>query len=821
MSRFPVVEICSVALGSPDLERSLAFYTSVWGLTEVARAEGIIYLRATGRDHHALSLQQHSAPEVLSITFRVEESSAINLLCASVQLAGGSIVALAHSNLAPDGGTIGTVCTPEGYVLNLIYGDAFHPDDKRSQGLPYRISHVNLNCKDIDGTRSFFERALGFCLTDRSKMMAFLRCNDDHHAVVLADSGVDGMNHIAFMMPDTESVMRGSGRMVDHGYPIGWGVGRHGPGDNVFAYFVDPTGFVIEYTAEVLQVDDTYRVKGPDEWVWPAGRTDHWGIAPPKPDSLVRAQLTIPFAAPTLKRVTMPYKDQSDTTSLQATYDFVIVGFGPVGAVAAGLLGQAGLRTLVVEKSSDIWQIPRAIAIDHEILRVLQNLGIADKVLPYTEPFPASEHFGAEGQLIRRIDAVAPPFPLGYTPTMVFTQPIVEAILRDHAASYPSVTVALRYELTELTQNEDSATLVIAGPGDSSHTVKTRYVIGCDGASSTVRRMTGIKLRDLIFDEPWLVVDVKVNPESLDKLPKTAAQYCNPERPTTFIIGPGNHRRWEIMLNPDEDPRTMEQPEQVWKLLAPWLQPTDGKLWRASSYRFHALLAEHWRAGCVFLAGDAAHQQPPFIGQGMCQGIRDVVNLCWKLAEVFAGRASDALLDTYELERSQHVHTLTSRIKAIGHHICERDPQAAAARDAALLAQGGQAPTVTRQEIVPPLEIGLLATDGKKANGTLFPQPWISTPTGPVRMDTITGMGWRLFVDGRYMTAGVASDIPAIPLGGSGLIEQDGVAAAWFDRFECQAALVRPDQYVFGTANDITHLSVLLQSFEAQLYRPD
>lgn len=302
MSRFPIVEICSVALGTPDLDRSFDFYATVWGLTEVARAEGVIYLRATGRDHHVLALSQHSASEVLSVTFRVADIGAMHRVCASVQAAGGSIVELAHANTGPDGGTVATVVTPEGYVLRLIHGDRFHSNGDRRQGVPYRISHVNLNCQDIDVTRSFFERALGFCLTDRSKMMAFLRCNDDHHAVVLADSGVDGMNHIAFMMPDTESVMRGSGRMIDHGYAIGWGVGRHGPGDNVFAYFEDPTGFVIEYTAEVLQVDDTYRIKGPDEWVWPSGRTDHWGIAPPKPDSLKRAQLAIPFAVPTAKK---------------------------------------------------------------------------------------------------------------------------------------------------------------------------------------------------------------------------------------------------------------------------------------------------------------------------------------------------------------------------------------------------------------------------------------------------------------------------------------------------------------------------------------
>ena len=128
-------------------------------------------------------------------------------------------------------------------------------------------------------------------------MMAFVRCNSDHHAVVVADANVNGLNHVAFLMPDLESVMRGSGRMIDAGFPIAWGVGRHGPGDNVFAYFIDPVGFVIEYTAEVLQVDDDYKFKGPSEWVWPPGRTDQWGIAPPKADHVKVAQVAIPYAS--------------------------------------------------------------------------------------------------------------------------------------------------------------------------------------------------------------------------------------------------------------------------------------------------------------------------------------------------------------------------------------------------------------------------------------------------------------------------------------------------------------------------------------------
>jgi 3-(3-hydroxy-phenyl)propionate hydroxylase len=509
-------------------------------------------------------------------------------------------------------------------------------------------------------------------------------------------------------------------------------------------------------------------------------------------------------------------------------YEVIVVGLGPAGAVAALWLGQAGVRTLIVDMSETIWQIPRAVAIDHEILRVLQNLGVAEEVLPYTAPFPASEHFGADGQLIRRIHVVDPPYPLGYTPTMVFTQPAVEAVLRRHVEVLPTVTVALGCCVTGLTQDETAATVQLTTNGRTKE-VTARYVIGCDGASSSVRRLMSIALNDLGFDEPWLVVDVNVNPCGLNKLPQTAAQYCNPERPTTFIVGPGNHRRWEIMLSPGEDPREMEKPDQVWRLLSPWLERSDGTLWRASSYRFHALLAAEWRKGLVFLAGDAAHQQPPFIGQGMCQGVRDVTNLCWKLVEVLRGSSSDALLDTYQEERSRHVHTLTSRIKAIGHHICERDPVAARARDPALLIQGGgQAPTVTRQEIVPPLETGLLANTAHGTAGKIVPQPWIVTPTGPVHMDTISGHGWRLFLDGRDSGPGEVAAaeswanlgdraINVVVIGGKGLREQDGILARWFEQEDCVAVVVRPDHYVYGVAQSVPSMKPILEKLRAAL----
>jgi len=521
--------------------------------------------------------------------------------------------------------------------------------------------------------------------------------------------------------------------------------------------------------------------------------------------------------------------------ALSSEYRVVVVGHGPTGSIAASLLGHRDIRTLAIDRQRDVYDKPRAIAIDHEILRLLDNLGAAERVLPYIAPFPASQHFGARGQLIRRIDMVPKPYPLGYTPSMVFTQPPVEAALRAHAAAYDSVDVELGTELLGFDQSPDYVTLHLRDDKQATRSVTADYMIACDGASSGTRQALGIAFEDLGFDEPWLVVDLQVNSAALAKLPETAAQFCDPSRPTSFIIGPGNHRRFEIMLLPGEDPHEMEEPAQVWRLLARWITPDDATLWRAASYRFHALVAQEWRRGRVFLAGDAAHQQPPFIGQGMCQGIRDVGNLVWKLDRVLKEKSGAGLLDTYGEERMEHVRQLTTRIKAIGHVICERDPVAAEARDVRILSEGGGHPrTVTRQEIVPPLQNGLLAFPLQPAHGTLFPQPWIRTATGRRLLDTATGTGWRLVLDARNapdLTADARASLTRIGMrlirvrsadaaGQAGpeiVAEEDGVLAAWFDHHGCRAAIVRPDHYVFGVANDNSALDKMLSELATRL----
>ena len=449
--------------------------------------------------------------------------------------------------------------------------------------------------------------------------------------------------------------------------------------------------------------------------------------------------------------------------------EVAVVGFGPTGAVLAGLLGQAGVRTLVVDRSTAVYDKPRAFALDHEAMRVFQNLGLAEAIAPHTAPFTDSEYYGARGQLIKRLGSVPRPWPLGWPPSMVFGQPAVEAALRARVSSLPSVEVRLGEKVEDIGRLE------------------ARYIVGCDGASSTVRQQLGIEYEDLDFDEPWLVVDLRVNEGGLAKLPRVSIQYCEPERPATYLVGTGNHRRWEVMLLPGEDPAAMEK--DVWRLLARWLAPGDAELWRVASYRFHALVAKRWRHGNVFLAGDAAHQQPPFTGQGMCQGIRDAANLAWKLMH-----GTDELLNTYEMERKPHVKRLTSTIKEIGRLICERDPAAAEARDRRLLDEaGGEIRTVPRQSLIPPLEAGFLSPHAHPANGTLFPQPRLRDGR---LMDDALGTGFRVVRK-----------------------EDFSEIMPWFEKNDCVAALVRPDHYVYGVARDARELERQLESMRAGLQR--
>ncbi len=478
---------------------------------------------------------------------------------------------------------------------------------------------------------------------------------------------------------------------------------------------------------------------------------------------------------------------------------------GPTGAVLSALLAQKGVRVLVCDAVTSIYDKPRAIALDHEIMRVFQELGITQALAPFVEPFTDSEFFGVNGQLIKCMSTLAPPYPLGYVPSLVFSQPPMERVLREKVSTQQLVTVQLGQRLVSMTQDAQQVSLRFESLSGQSETVHAKYVVGCDGASSFVRQSVGIELEDLGFDQPWLVVDVLLNEAGMAKLPKVSMQICEPKRPCTYVIGPKNHRRFEVAINEGEDPKEMQTPEKVWSLLSRWMTPHEGELWRQASYRFHALVAKEWRVNRVLIAGDAAHQQPPFLGQGMCQGVRDAHNLAWKLAALIQGQGQEALLNTYATERAMHVRELTTRIKAIGLLVAERDEHKARARDEALLKEaGGVIQPMPRQNVQPSLTTGCLSKSTHLAVGTLFPQASLWVEGASVLMDDVLQGGWTLFVKSPEVSQyrdhsplGLPF-IDVVDCGGEAFQETTGVVSDWFERMKVQACLVRPDHCVFG-----------------------
>ena len=517
-------------------------------------------------------------------------------------------------------------------------------------------------------------------------------------------------------------------------------------------------------------------------------------------------------------------------------YDVAIVGYGPVGAIFANLLANYGLRIAVIERAPAIYDKPRAITLDHEALRVFQAVGLADVMENAIAPHNGSHYLGIDGEVIKIFDPMPPPYPLGWVPNVTFVQPDAEQALRDKFAGYRNADVFLSTTGVSLAQDEASVSLRIRKQTGDEFEISARYLVGCDGANSFVRKHLGIGLEDLAFDEWWMVVDTLTSEPA--KRPARSFQYCRPSRPGTFVPGPRNLRRWEIKLLPGEDPEAAGAPDNVVKLLKGFTDTSDLTIWRSAVYRFHALLGQSWRDRRVFLMGDAVHQTPPFLGQGLCAGIRDASNLAWKLAHVLRGSAGDKLLDSYEVERKPHVRSVVASAKEFGEIIGELDPVAAIARDERLRAElkSGKAETI-RQKFIPDLISGLICSRSK-LGGKLFVQPRVRSADGIERrlddllrpefavvtatpevmswISDVSLLGWRQLGGERIVVAGAGES--ASVDGVLTVVESDGVFSSWIRENQVSAVIVRPDRYVFAGTSDADDLNVLIGAVIEGLY---
>ena len=296
MTRPGVRALRCVDLGVTNLAEQLRFYTDIWGLDLVAEVGGVHYLRGSGRFHYILSLRPAAKVELIRVVFDAGDAAGVDAVHAQVLSHGFGAIDPPAALTQPGGGYGFGFKDSEGCNYAVVGGVADHAGADDRADRPRKLSHVNLNTADNDASSAVLTGALGFRLSDETKVFRFLRCNTDHHSMVMAFGGGPTLNHIAFEMPDLDSVMRGAGRMRDHGYPIEWGPGRHGPGRNVFCYFLGPEEIPIEYTGEMQQVDESYRTGMPSDWTWPPRRLDRWGVSDFPSARVHRAQTLFGFS---------------------------------------------------------------------------------------------------------------------------------------------------------------------------------------------------------------------------------------------------------------------------------------------------------------------------------------------------------------------------------------------------------------------------------------------------------------------------------------------------------------------------------------------
>lgn len=470
-------------------------------------------------------------------------------------------------------------------------------------------------------------------------------------------------------------------------------------------------------------------------------------------------------------------------------YDVLVIGFGPVGAVMAALLGQLGRSVIAIDTAHDIYPLPRAAHFDHEIMRIFQQLNIVDRIVPHIRVAPNYEFRAADGRPLMRVEREGVNGVSGWPVGFNFYQPGLELALRSKVAEMPGVDVQLGTRFVAVDSLEPESVVVrVDSETNGMQSLRARLVIGCDGASSALREACSIGLDDYGFDEPWLVLDAVVEDES--RFPDLNLQLCDPARPTTFVhMGPGR-LRWEFMLKPDETPQDMRSPENVEALLRPWRENGTIQVERTAVYRFHALVARSWRQGRFLLAGDAAHQMPPFMGQGLCSGLRDAANLAWKVDHVLdAGHLG--LLDSYQAEREPHVRAVIERAIHMGRIVCTLDPALAARRDADMLHE----PDIDGAKPLPGIH-GLTLVDSPAA-GLLFPQP--PKQPGQPWLDDILGLGAWLIYRGDPSPCGDDPKLKLVPLHMALSFDTAAAIARWLDDHDADAVLVRPDRYIFGT----------------------
>ena len=507
-------------------------------------------------------------------------------------------------------------------------------------------------------------------------------------------------------------------------------------------------------------------------------------------------------------------------------YDVVIVGYGPTGMMAAILLARAGHKVAVIERYRTLYNMARVGIVHDDVLRMFQEVGCIEAIWPHTYFLPVYE-LARNGEVLLSSE-VDPAATHGWPEYISIHQPAFEAELDRLVRAEPNVTLMQGETATALVQDADHVEVTTRRDDGTVSIVSGRWLIGSDGGNSLVREALGVPYEDLGFDQDWLVVDAR----ELKKRPGMPAmrQFCEPEQPgVTLNMGP-HHRRWSFMIFPDESREDAVSLDSVCRRLdrPEGETPEESELVRVAAYKFQSLFAERWRVGRVFLAGDSAHQMPPFLAQGLCSGFRDAHNLAWKLDLVLRGLAPPAFLDAYEAERGPNARATIVESMRVGQNVNERDPEKVRQRDAQLRAlqaerqsNKGEARLIAFR--VPGLAAGCIAGHAPAA-GDAFPQARVALAGRSGRFDDIAGRSFLILHRGPAPALAEADAAfwrglggSVLELGGGGLVDAEGHYGKVLDAYGCDIILKRPDHYIFGACKDAAGLAALLADLRSQL----
>ena len=397
-------------------------------------------------------------------------------------------------------------------------------------------------------------------------------------------------------------------------------------------------------------------------------------------------------------------------------YDVIIVGLGPTGGTLANLLALNGFSILILEREKNLYALPRAVHFDDEIMRVFQTIGITKKFLKNTIINKGTKFVNSNGKVLLDWPRPKSITENGWYPSYRFHQPDLERHLRNRLKTFKKVKLIQNTEVTKIKNNKKKVNLFFKNKKKKKvEKVCSKYVIGCDGARSTTREQMGSVLDNLGFTQKWAVVDLILK-KNKNKLPDRTIQYSNSERPATYCRNVGKRRRWEFAIQDNENEKEILSDKYIWNFLKPWLDPKEAHLERKAIYIFQSAIARKWRKGRIFIAGDAAHLMPPFMGQGMCAGIRDASNLAWKISLCIKNKHDEKFLDTYQTERFSNAKEYIETTMRMGEFV-----NAVGSENITDNISSGPDGTKSMQSIKPKLGIGL-GSNKDKNRGKIFPQ---------------------------------------------------------------------------------------------------